>query len=156
MNDLDGGVKCTLNNFTDDTKMGGVAVMPEILCCHPEEPLLEDWRNGLTGSSCSSKKKKKKEERPAPGEEEPQAPGRAGSHPAGSQLCRKGPGIQQVECEPAVHTCSKEGCNICPTRSDQQFTYTGIPSPTVAEGHATWAMHIGLIPLCCSLSSPLS
>ena len=65
-------------------------------------------------------------------------------------------GIQQVECEPAMHTCSKEGCNICPTRSDQQFTYTGIPSPTVAEGHATWAMHIGLIPLCCSLSSPFS
>lgn len=45
----------------------------------------------------------------------------------------KDQGIQQVGCEPAVCPCSKEGCNICPTRSDQQFTYAAILSPTVAQ-----------------------
>lgn len=67
----------------------------------------------------------------------------------------KDQGIQQVGCEPAVCPCSKEFCNICPSRSDQQFTCVGILSPTVAEGHATWGDALGP-DSCCSLSSLLS
>lgn len=63
--------------------------MPGELCCHPEAVVLQAGEMGWQDFHAVQKTE---EESPAPGEEEPQAPGHAGSHPARNQLGRKGPG----------------------------------------------------------------
>lgn len=64
------------------------------LCCHPKGPqqaveMVWQEPQGMLN--------------PALGEEQPQAPGHAGGHTAGKQLCRKGPGgFHQIKHEPPI------------------------------------------------------
>lgn len=54
-NDLDDWAGCTLREFVDDTKLGGVADTSEVML--PSRGILRGWRNGLTGSSWFNKMK---------------------------------------------------------------------------------------------------
>lgn len=69
--------------------------------CHPDEP--EDKVMGWQ-EPCKVQQEMKS---PAPREEHLQAPGHAGCHPAGKDLCRKGPG------NPGEHKVENESV-MCP------------------------------------------
>ena len=104
-----------VNDLTDATeytlsKTGKSGWYTRGSCCHPEGP----WQAGEMGRQ-EPHYVQQEVRSPAPGQEQPHEPMYAGSHPAEKQLGRKGheePGGDQVEPEPAMCPCSKEGLTV--------------------------------------------
>jgi len=89
-------------------ELGRVADLPEG-CADIQRGInrLEKWASGNL-KECSNGKCKV----PHQGEEQPQVPAHVRGHLARKQLCKKGPGGpggNQVDHEPAMCPCSKEG-----------------------------------------------
>lgn len=103
-NNLDGRIECTLNKYTDDVRMEGVAGSTE-----GQEAKQRDLKRLERWADKSLMKFNKEDvQSPAPGEAQPQSPVHAESHPAGKQPCREGlrsPGGLQVEHESAMCPC---------------------------------------------------
>lgn len=98
------GADCTLSQFADDTKQGGVADMPEDSADIKRDfNRLEKWADMKLmmfhkGTCCS-----------APGEKQPYAPVYTGGLLPG-KLGRKGPGGPvgyQIEQKPTMNLCNK-------------------------------------------------